>query len=392
MFTLDELTTPLTSDQVKTKIYTAIAAMGVDTTVWKPGAVTRTMIAAFSIVVAACSTLVASVARGGFLELAEDAWLALKAKYDYGVDKVYAQFAAGEVTLVNTGGGVFSFDAGDVVFGNTSTGKTYRNTGAFNLAALATITIPIAADEAGEASTSAPGTITTLVTPLTGVTVSNATAVIGRDAESDPELRTRCAEKLGSLSPNGPWDAFSFAARGARRQDGTLVGVNRVRVKKDGFGNVSVYVASASGAVTGTRTDPSTDLGAVDAAIQKNAATITDTASAISAAPVSIAVTYTAYLYNTSGLTQAQILARIAAALVEFMRGQPIGGNVVGADPGKVFVDAVRTAIGAALPQIFHVVVTVPVADVALTIGQVPVLGTVTGHLVQSPPSEGTLV
>jgi len=387
---LDELTTPLTTDQVKARIYATLASVGVSTTSWKPGAVVRTMIAACAVVIAALSELTAGIARSGFLELAEDKWLALVAHHVYGVEKVYATFAAGEVTLTNAGGGTFGLDADDLTVVNPSTGKTYRNTSSFTLEALASVTVPVYAVEAGSASTSLAGAITELQSPsMSGVTVSNARAVVGLDAESDPALRTRCAEKLGALSPFGPWDAYTYAARNAVRLDGSPVGVTRVRVSRDGYGNVTIYVATATGAVSGTASDLATDLGAVDDAIQKRAAPLAVTARAASATPVPVAISYRVWLYNTSGLSEAQIKAAIAARLVPFMSSQPIGGNVIGL-AGKVFADAIRTVIGAALPQIFHVEITG--GDVMLTTGQVPVLGAVTAESVtQVPPSEGLL-
>jgi uncharacterized phage protein gp47/JayE len=399
-FTLEDLTTPLTREQVQEKIYDVLALVGTNTTSWKPGAVVRTMIVACAIVIAALSRLTALIARSGFLELAEGAWLALVAWYVYAVKKDYAAFAEGEVTLVNSGGGIYELDADDLVVGNPTTGKQYRNVSPISLGVLATVTVPIRAVEAGAASTSAPAAITELVTPLLGVTCTNAAPVVGRDDEEDPALRARCSEKLGSLSPNGPWDAYSYAAKNAPRADGSKVGVTRVRSRKDGFGNVYTYVATASGGVTGTVGDLDTDLGVVDEAIQLTSAPLAVTAHVASAVPVSIAVTYRLWLYNTSGLTEQQIKDRVAARLVPFMSGQPIGGNVVGADPGKVFVDAIRTAIGsttvsdaadAARLPIFHVVVTVPSADVELDIDEVPVLGTVTAlSVTQVPPGEGT--
>jgi phage-related baseplate assembly protein len=392
LFTLADLTTPLTRAEVQEKIYEAIALVGTDTTTWKPGAVVRTMIAACSIVIAAHSSLIALIARSGFLELAEGAWLALVAWYVYGVEKETATFAEGEVTLVNAGGGIYLLDADDLTVSNPVTGKQYRNTSSLSLPALGTITVPVRAVEAGAASTSAPSSITQLVTPLLGVSCTNAAAVVGLDEEADPALRVRCAEKLGALSPFGPWDAYAYAARNARRSDGSRVGVSRVRTKKDGFGNVTTYVASSSGAVTGTIGNLATDLGAVNEAIQRLSAPLAVTAWVASAVPVPIAVTYRISMYNTSGLTQAEIVEAIEARLVAFMVGQPVGGNVIGADLGKVFQDAIETAIGATLPQIFHVEVTSPAADVALGVAQVPVLGTVTATAItQVPPSEGAL-
>jgi phage-related baseplate assembly protein len=392
IYSLDDLTTPLTRAQVQTKIYDVLATIGVTTTTWKPGGVVRTMIAACAILLAALSVLIAKVARGGFLELAEDAWLALVARYVYGEEKIYATFAEGEITLVNAGGGIYDFDTDEVVFRNPTTGAQYRNSDAIHLPALGTVTVAITAIEAGAASTSAPNTITELVTGMNGVTVANAASVVGQDEEEDPELRARSSEKLGSLSPMGPWDAYTYAAKRALRQDGTLVGVTRARTVKDGAGGVTIYVATASGTVTGTASDIATDLGAVDDAIQRKAAPLAITADTVSATAVSVPVTYSVWMYNTSGLTGAQIEAAILAKLVAFFPAQPVGGNKVGSDPGYVFQDAIRTVIGSALPQIFHVAITEPAADVALTVSQVPVLGTVTpAAVVQVPPSEGSL-
>lgn len=390
IFTLADLTTPLTRDEVQTKIYDVIGLVGTRTTSWKPGAVVRTMITATSIILSSFSELTALIARSGFLELASGKWLALVAWYVYGVEKQYATFAAGEVTLVNTGGGIYILDPGDLIVQNPDTGKQYRNAASVTVGALATVSVAVEALEAGSASTSSPDTVVSFVTPLLGVSVTNALAIVGRDDEEDPALRARCSEKLGSLSPMGPWDAYSYAARNAVRVDGSLIGVTRARTVKDGEGNVDTYVATATGAVTGTVGNPATDLGAVDEAIQRRAAPLAVTANVASATTLAIPVSYRVWMYNTSGLTQAEIEDAIALRLVNFMAGQPIGGNVVGADPGKVFADAIRTAIGAALPQIFHVIVTLPAGDTVLTISQVPVLGTVTPlSITQVPPSEG---
>lgn len=391
-FTLDELITPLTSDQVRLSIYRVMAAVGVNTTSWKPGAVVRTMISATSIVMAGLSQLTANVARSGFLELSTGQWLTLVARYVYNVERITATFASGVVTMTNSGGGVYILDPGDLIVGNATTGKTFRNTQAITIGALSSLDIVVEAVEVGSGSTSSPGAITTLETPLLGVTCTNALAIVGEDDELDAALRLRCSEKLGSLSPFGPPDAYAYAARNATRLDGSNVGVTRVRVTKDGYGNVATYVASATGVVTGAASDPTTDLGSVDYAIQHNAAPLAVTAYTRSAEAVVIPVTYTAFMYNNSGLSEQQIKDLISAKLVLFIASQAIGGNVVGGDPGKIFQDAIRTAIGSTLPQIFHVVVTAPAADTVLAVNQVAVLGTVTAtSITQSPPTDGSL-
>lgn len=399
MLALDDLTTPLTREEVEASIYQTLEAVGLTTTTWKAGAWARTVITGASICLSAFSTLNAKIARMGFLELAEGDWLKLKARHDYNVDADEATFATGVVTLVNTTGGIYNLDPDDLIIINPTTGKTYRNTALIALGSMATLTdVPIQAEEAGAASSSAAGAITGFVTPLNGVTVTNPAAVVGTDAQEDPALRTECLEKLGSLSPFGPWDAYTYAAKNAARADsGALVGVTRVRSKPDGLGNITTYVATATGAVTGDADDPATDLGAVNEAIQRYAAPLAVTAGVVSATPVTIAVTYQVWLYNSAGLTDQQVKDAIAERLTDFFSSEPIGGDVLGVDPGKVFQSAIAAAIGSTrspadspspLP-IFRVVVSLPAGDTALAESEVPALGTVAGTVTQSTPPEG---
>jgi hypothetical protein len=389
-FSLDDLTTPVTRAEVEASVYDVLGILRVNTTSWKSGAVVRTMITACAVVLSAYSTLQAKIAQSGFMPLAVGDWLTLVARYVYEVERIEATFATGAVTLTNSGGGVYSGDPDDLVFTNPTTGKTYRNTEAFSIAALGTLTLAIQATEQGSLSTSAPATITELTTTLLGVTCSNALAVVGHDAELDPALRARCSEKLGSLSPFGPWDAYASAVRNAVREDGTSLGITRFRIDKDGTGHVYVYLATDSGAVLGTVGDLSTDLGIADEAIQQNAAPLAVTAVVASATPVTIAPTYELWMYNTSGATDAEVEALVATRLSVFMAGQPIGGNIIAPAAGKVFQDAIRAAIAASLPEIFHVVVTVPGGDTTLALTEVAVLGTVTVTAIhQLPPPEG---
>jgi hypothetical protein len=177
----------------------------------------------------------------------------------------------------------------------------------------------------------------------------------------------------------GPSDAYGYAARNAKRLDGTSVGVTRIRTTKDGYGNVYVYVATASGAVPGSASDPTTDLGAVNEAIQHNAAALGDTAHTLAAVPVAIAVNYSIWLYNSLSLTQEQIENAIEAS-------QPIGGNIIGTDPGKIFTSAISAAIARAkISDVsslrgVKVQVNLPASDVPLAISEVPTLGTVASN------------
>lgn len=395
-FSLSDLTTPATRADVQASIYRVLGIMGVNTTAWGAGAVVRTLTVAVSAILSAFSSLQAQIASSGFLDLAEKDWLTLVAKHVYDVDRTEAAFATGTLTLSNSGGGIYAVDPGDLIVATPVTpdprsGKTYRNDEAFVLGAGATIVVAITAVEAGSESTAGAGAITVLVTSLLNVTCSNPNALVGLDEETDAALRARCSEKLGALSPMGPWDAYTYAARNAHRSTGEPCGITRTRTLKDGFGNVTLVVGSQSGVVTGTIGDLATDLGAVDEAIQTLAAPLAVTAHTQSATAVNQAISYELWAYNTSGLNDAQIALAVQGALVTFTAKQPIGGNTLTpADTtGYVWSDAIKAAISGVLPQIFHVVITVPAADVALTLTQVMTLGALTPIVHQVPPAEG---
>jgi phage-related baseplate assembly protein len=377
--TLDELTTPLTRDEAQAAIYAVLGRIGVSTTSWKPGAVVRTIITGVSSLVASLTALQAQIARSSFLELSQGDFLKLVAKYVFGVDYNPPTFATGLLTIVNSGGGVYALDADDLIVSNGS--ATYRNVAAVSLAAGATVTIVVRADEEGSGSSAGAGEINQIVTALPGVSCTNPTALVGADVESDASLKTRCYEHLGALSPMGPWDAYSYAVRSAQRDDGSSIGVSRVRVTKDGFGNVYVYVATKSGAVVAG------DLAVADEVVQRQAAPLGVTAYTASATEVPVPVTYELWLYNTSGRSEDQIKAAVDIKLASFFSTTPLGGNVISGD-GRVYVDAIRAAIASTFPETIHCEVTAPTSDIVLAPSEVAVSApsTVVGIHQVAPP------
>lgn len=381
----DDLTQPLTVDEASESIYTVLAQVGISTTNWKPGAVVRTIIAIFAVVLAAFSAFSAQVARGGFLTLATGSWLKLVAKYVYGVTAIDATFATGELTVTNNGGGVYSFAAGDLIVSNTTTGKSFRNMSAFSLGAMeGPITVNIIAVEAGADSTSDAATITTITAPaLSNVVVTNAARIAGRDAETDAELTTRAQESLGAMSPNGPWDAYSFTVKSAIRTDGSSLGITRVRIIKDGYGNVRIVCAAAESGID------SDDITTAESAVINNAEPQCVNATVESASVVIVEPTYTAWIYNTAGLTEQQVKDTIEAALAAFFKLQPIGGNIIPpATIGYLFADSMQAAVKSAIPQCVRATVTN--SDLALAITDVPVLGAITPtiHFVTTPEGQ----
>lgn len=387
MTTLSELTTPLTVAQVQAAIYAAAEARGIQTTTWKPGAVVRTIIAGASIVIAAASRLQAALAEGGFLELAEDDWLTLLAKHVYGVERSEGTFASGEITLTNSGGGIYSGAAGDLVFSTgDAQGKTYRNTTAYSLAALGTTTVAIEAVELGSDSTAGAGQIDTLETALIDVTCSNAAALVGTDEETDAALRQRCIDKLGSLSPNGPAAAYAYVARSTLDAAGQSLGVTRVRTVADGAGGIDVYVASASGIVTAP------NVALIQTAINELAEPLAVTATAASASVKTIAITYELWVRDTIGLTSSQIETAVKDAIDALFGSTPIGGDIVtGAPTGRAYKQAIESAISSAVEgYLVDLDVTAPTGDTDLAISEVPARGVTTLTGVHEVATVGT--
>lgn len=399
LYTAEQLLNPPTTEDVKQSIYDALTAMGVTTTNWKPGAVVRTMIAACAIVLAALGTLISLTFRSGFLALSEGKWKQFVAKYSFGVDFLEATFAIGSLTVTNTSGGIYNFAAGEYTVSNAETGALYVNQDAISIPigvpSASVTTITIQAVEIGAAGSALAGQISETVTKLDGVTVSNPDALVGRDEETDPELDARAGEKLGSLSPNGPWDAYAYVAKSAKRADGSSLGITRVRVQKQPYGVADIYVATTSGTVTGSINDLNTDLGIVNDEFQRKCVPLGYTATAVAATPREVDGTYTTWIYNTSGAKVEDVDAAIQVALATRLGQVPIGGDQL---PGL--------ATGIHTSMIDEVIARVKVKGVPLsvvrTVGsftgaslnnvlpltftEAPTLGTIVGTIIQVPP------
>lgn len=377
---IDQLIQPLTKEQVKASIYNLMKATGLPVTSWQEGAVARTIIAVIAAVFAGFTEVMATATRAGFLDLAEGIWLTLLAKYVYDVERIEATFATGEVTLDNNGGGVFSFDPGDLIVRSPATNKLYTNTATFDLGALEKgKKVAIRAMEVGAASTSSPGQITAFVTTLLLVTVTNEASLVGLEAELDPALRQRCRDALGALSPNGPRAAYEYWAKTTKRPDGSPVGITRVRIPRaKGDGTVTVYVASGTGPV-----DPA-DLALVDEVIQTRVVPVGVTATVLSAVAHPIPVTCDVWIYTSSGMTDGDVQQLVLGRLATYFGVIPIGGFIIPPAVGKVLWRAIAGQIESVSPYIIEAKLT-PETDITLTGDEVATLGLVTIAVHQVP-------
>lgn len=375
MLPLEKLIVPLTRDQVKAQLLRIAARLRIPTTTWRVFGISNVIVTLMAAVIASFTTILALVVRANFLDLATGPLLTLLARFVYGVTRQEAVFAREScLTLINAGGGEFDEPVGALVVKNPTTGKLYRNVNPIYLGPLETLTdVVLEAFEIGSASTSAPGTITEMVTTWTGVTCSNPKAIVGRDAELDEPLRVRCRARLGALSPFGPADAFRYVATS---RDLHGVDVTRCKVEHDTTtGFVAVVIAGPGGAIAGDKDDITTDLGKVHDALQRFATPLCVTTEAVSASPVPVTVDYAAWISSRENLTGADTQARVATHLATWFSTLEIGGNAKPGQGGKLWVNAVEGEVKRAAP-VFQV--EVDGVDVELGPREVPVLSVLT--------------
>jgi phage-related baseplate assembly protein len=373
--------------EAKAAIYrTALSvaqALGLPVSSWQPGDPTRSLYHVLAELLATLEEVVALFIAAGFLDYATGAWLILLAKQVFNVDAVEATYATTTIVLTNNGGGNYpGIEPGDLTF-RSDDDKTYRNTTGGDLAPGPATTLPltIVADEPGSASSAGVGEITEMVTTLLGVTCTNPSPAVGLDAESEDSIRQRCRDKLASLSPNGPADAYVYVAREPK-----LTGVPGVRARPypdSDTGDVVLYVAGPAGALL----EP--DRLLVEAAIVRWATPLTITPAVLAATEVTVPVTYEVWIYDTANVDAATIEEAIESALLALFASRPIGGDIIPPDTtGKLYVSHILSVIrGVYGDDTFRVSVTAPAADVSLANGQVAKLGlaTATVNIVEAP-------
>lgn len=322
LYTIQELLTELTPDQVRANMVTALVALGVPADKWRKGGTYSTLLAIIATTFAGLTTLMVDAIGAGFLNTAAGPWLQLLAYYVYGVTVPPATFASGPLTFVNSGGGIYNYPAGQITILDPITKKTFVNAEALALGATSTQTIQISATEAGAASSAPPGEINTLVTGLLGVTVSNATAIVGLDQLSDDAIRILCTNKLGAMSVRGPRTAYAYAASVATNPiTGAPVNINRTSVSSDSHtGIVTVVVASPSGA------PDAEDVLGVIASIEAIARPEAVTVNVSGAVPEPDTDAITVWAENAPGADATTIASQVGDALAAFFSTYPVGG------------------------------------------------------------------
>lgn len=379
MIDLETLISPPTADQTYNAWVTQLVRLGVPADTWRQGGSLSTILRVVATSFAGFGTLMQSFIEAGFLDFATGDWLTLLAFYVYGVTRVPATYASGNITLTNGGGGLYTFGPGEVVAKDSTTGETYINTAGFTLNPTSTLTVAFQAVVSGSASSAPIGGIDTLVTTMLGVTISNPGAFVGADPQSDDDLRSMCRNKLGALSMEGPRGAYAYAVTSATRIDGSPVNINRYSISpSSSTGTVTVYVAAPSGTP-----DPS-DITAVENQVEAVARPDTVTASVLAVTAVPVTYALTLYAKATSGIDAPGLVALANTALLAAIATYPIGG--IPTPPGTqgyLYGEYVEGVVQGAHPSIYLVT---GATDVLLNPGQVATVNvTITARIVVIP-------
>lgn len=385
-YSLQDLVRPLTAEEIRTAIYALVAKRGVVTTNWQPFAPTKVLIHVVSIVLAAFSVLVSSIAAGGFLGLASRSWAVLIARYRYGITSIQEKsLATCTVQLTNTGTGVYSAGPNEWTFFNPGTRARYVNSEPFAFGIGGSATFLVTSVEAGSIATSDIGGITAIESPsVQGVTCTNITPAVGLEDASLSEIVATCLAKRDSSSSFGPKGAYVWAAMSATRPDGSSIGVTRVRSFARGDRTVRVFVASQTGPVSGVLTDAASDISIVFRAIRDNAEPANITAEVYSATASAMPLAYEAWLTADGGsLTSLpggtldeKVRLRVLTDVAAFLAQAPIGGYNAD-ETNRVYREAIAAVITKSVPAIYRVRLIEPAGDFLLGAGQFPVLGAV---------------
>lgn len=187
-----------------------LTTSGLPATAWQPGSVPRTLLEGEAIAYADAQNLAAAIANGSMIDLSAGEWLTQFADNFYDTQRKLAIFAKGTVTISNASGAAFSAAAGTLLASSTQSAASFRILDAItSLANGSSIEVTAQAEEAGLTGNVAVNTITTLLTPYPGISVSNPGALsvwltqIGTRDESDESLRTRCKARWPQLG-GGP--------------------------------------------------------------------------------------------------------------------------------------------------------------------------------------------
>lgn len=369
MPSLEDLITTQTEDEQLEFGLTQLAGEGFPVTSWDDLGVGLALAKMFARGTSDTSALVATLAKGGLLDLAESGWLDLLAESAYQLTRKAATHAQIKVRVRRTKAtGPDTIALNDLWIARTigSTTQRYNNTTAGTLGATIgnTLDLVFTAEFTGSAYNIVGLAETlTLTTALAGVSIAlqetsggsgTALVVSAIDEETDSALRARCKARWGTIGLLKTVDAYKYLALNVTDDNGEPVATGVTRVLVDatnprGAGTTDVYLAGDSGAVGAS------DLATVNAFLQARAG-VCESLQVLSATTDTIAITAT--IECAASKTDAAA-ATIAALLQAYAAGLDVGD---GAGAGRVRTAQIIELLMAP-DGVTNAVLAAPVAD-----------------------------
>jgi hypothetical protein len=416
---LSQLVAPATPTEVLSLELALATALGLSVTSWDPLDPSRTILQGQANIVSMYASVVNLIAQGGFANYAAQmidgsgnpitTWMDLLTPNNYNTIRFNATLAAGPVPYTNTSATAYNYSPNNPLHFQypAPNGATYTSTGTGTVNANSSGTVTVVADAgfSGSAGNAATGTILTLVTPLTVVTIGALTqSLVGSPLETKQALLQRSLNMLGTLSvqlsqvqqgttpvppnPSAPATAYDYVATSIPTQTSGLSSltwpyyvVSKITksqtVGDTVTGVVNVYLANAAGVPAAG------DVAVINAAIQALVVGQCITAVVQAAGAITIPITYTIYYRRSSGYTATQAEATILAALTAYFSAFPIGG-ITTTSVGIMPFAEVEDVIYDALPGAVDLTLTVNggTGNVLIGSGNVAVLGVVTPSVV----------
>jgi hypothetical protein len=251
MLSFEQLSTPLKKSEVDEWTLEILKQFGFQTTGWQPGRIQRSLVDTFATLFADASEVVPTLAKAGTNETATGVALILYSKSRFDNDIIAAVKTAGPMVLTNLGTSGHTIQVGQLVARDNTGTKIFTNTTGGSLPAAVgstpgTLTLQWVAAKAGGGYNVGNGTVTTLTTPISGVSISNPDSgsgnwftTIGADQELDRTLRVRNSHKISTLALEWVraryiYEALSLGARKVLIDDANPRGPGSVDVYLSG--------------------------------------------------------------------------------------------------------------------------------------------------------------
>lgn len=338
-----------------------VAEFDVDS--WKPGGGYHTVARALSSGLSVLSEVVQMVAAGGYLDHARGPWLTLLARSWFGLRRRAATYAVQTVRLTLDAGASPETIVAGTVWVATESGLRFNLTSGGTVPTGESMTFSAKAEHPGSEYNVSVGTVTKLVTPRPGLTVTNiGLATAGLAAERDSELRARCRARWATMAAHAPSATYAFWALTDDNGSDARPGVTRCYVddsNPEGAGTVNVYLADEAGPA-----DPVV-VATVDVALQgkRGISTVLQTLGAV---PATVNPVGTVWVRGT---TPTDAREAGVVALNTLLAETPIGGHAIGGERG-LFNDQLAASIRG-VPGVVRV--SLSSAEHLLSIGEVPV-------------------